>query len=134
MKKLFLLSICLLVSTSAALAQAKFSGQYMGIASPVVWSTNASERGLVDLYFHPTGYAFAQFRDYKFNLLTEAQGSINSSGRFSLFLDTGFIIKGVVSGGVARGSVTGPLYRSKYTFSLPRRFKLAFDPANPPVF
>jgi hypothetical protein len=127
-----LLAVLLLVSTSAAFGQAKFSGEYLGTAAPTRWTTNASERAVVDLYFYPDGYAQAQIWDYEFNLVTTASGTIDRAGRFSLLLETGFILKGTVSGGVARGSSTGN--GSKYTFAVGRRTKLPYDPANPPVF
>jgi len=130
MKKLFLLSICILVFTSVALGQAGFSGEYLGTASPVRWNSNSTERAVVNLYCYPDGYAFAQVWDYGFELITTAEGSIDRTGRFSLLLESGFILKGKVSGGVARGSSTGN--GSKYTFAAPRRFKLPYDPANPP--
>lgn len=129
--KTFLLSISLSLCAWSAVAQAKFSGEYIGIASPVKFTTNVTERVLVKLYFYPTGYAFAHVWSYGFDDLSTAEGAIDSLGRFSLLLDNGALLKGTVSGGIARGSATRSV-PPRYTFAAPRRFKLAYDPDNLP--
>ena len=126
--KALVASLCLSLFASAAFGQAKFSGQYVGVASPIRFNTNTcTERAIIDLTIDPDGSVHLAAYDFGFYPLSSGTGTITASGKFTMLLDTGFVLTGSASAsGHARGSATGN--GCKYTFTALRRYKAPYDP------
>ena len=79
----YLLALLLTLATFTAAAQSKFSGDYVGIASPVKW-TNL-ERGVVSVLVFTDGSFIIEVLNYDFEFLdVEVRGTLDAKGRLLL--------------------------------------------------
>lgn len=114
--------------TFSAVAQSKFAGDYVGVATPVKW-TNL-ERAVVSVLVFTDGSFVIEVLSYDFEFLdaNTFRGQLDAKGRFIGLAGTGMLWKGSVSasGGTVKGTASDAT--GKYTFSCLRRYRAAHDP------
>ena len=125
---LLLALLCLCLRSVTAKAQfEKFSGNYLGIATPAKWL--CEERAVTDIFVYPDGAVevYVYTYDLDFDAGTYGLAQLLPDGRFSTTMDNGYIVSGKVSaGGTVKGLGLGTT--CKYTFTALRRTKAAYDP------
>lgn len=126
--KILLLSLaCLAAVTCQAqsIAFAAFSGEYLGIATPVHWY--CVDRVVVDAFVYPDGSISLNVFDYDFDPGIGGTGTIDARGKFIVILANGHVIYGTVAkSGTIRGSFYSDTCRA--TFTALRRYKLPYAP------
>ena len=128
MKFPLILSLLCLCNFTAKAQFEKFSGNYLGIATPAKWLCD--ERAVVDVFIYPDGAVevHAYTYDLDFSAGTYGLAALLPNGRFVTTMDNGYVVSGKVSAsGTVKMLAVSP--HCKFTATVFRRTRAAYDPS-----